>query len=588
MKKVKTTLGVIVVLTFLGVNVVMGQWSYNGTHIYNTNSGYVGIGNNTPLSLLYAGKNMTEPTITVRNLGGAGGASFRMWDNVSGADWKFKATNVGGFKIRDNANSLDVITVEPLSAANSLYIKSGGFVGLGTTTPVQKLDVDGYFELHNTTSYPFFFLNLDPAFPSGNCGMVYEFNNAYRAWMFWDNPENLLRINADNGGGSRNDLTINGTTGNIGIHTPAPSGILEVYNDVNAWVRLESDPAITNYFYHNQDPADGDNQSALEAYQNRNAQNDGIGYYQGATNQAIKGYSEMGDFYCFGVSGFNWDDFGRCGGVMGAQASSAIYWGSLGYKNSGGTGYGGYFTSSTTGSGKGSQGADIGIGIGSWGDLLGADIHGKVYGIYAEGGNYAMFSHGAVYKDNLDVNLQDNGTGTKTALYTNVSTEVTVMTSGTATLSNGRASIAFDPAFASSVSTKEPVVVTVTPIGDCNGVHLTNVNSSGITIVENINGKSNVTVNYIAIGKRAGYENPSLPAELIDANYTSNMASGLHNDADTKTNGEGLYYENGQIVVGKHPSTLPDPNRIVKNQPTPVKSQSPAGNSDESRKPDVK
>jgi hypothetical protein len=98
-------------------------------------------------------------------------------------------------------------------------------------------------------------------------------------------------------------------------------------------------------------------------------------------------------------------------------------------------------------------------------------------------------------------------------------------------------------------------------MGESNGVYLANVTSSGIKVVENNNGRSNVTVNYIAVGRRAGYENPNLSPEVIDASYTSKIARGLHNDADKQTNGEGLYYENGELVVGVHPSTLPDPNK---------------------------
>ena len=193
--------------------------------------------------------------------------------------------------------------------------------------------------------------------------------------------------------------------------------------------------------------------------------------------------------------------------------------------------YGGYFTSSVNGGGKSSDLVETGIGIGAWGELMGADIHGKVYGIYAEGENYAMFSNGDVYKNKLDVHLQDNGAGTNTVLYTNVSTDVTVQTSGAAILSNGNASIAFDPAFTASVSSDAPVIVTVTPIGNSNGVYLAEVSGAGFTVIENNAGKSNVTVNYIAIGKRAGYENPNLPPEVIDPGYTGKMASGLHNDA---------------------------------------------------------
>ncbi|HNS18341.1 MAG TPA: FISUMP domain-containing protein [Bacteroidales bacterium] len=105
--------------------------------------GNVGIGNNAPGSLLYVAKNIGEPMITIRNLGGGGGATYSMVDDLSGANWKFKATTYGGFKIRDQANSLDVLTMEPNSAANTLYIKTGGNVGIGKNAPAEKLDVTG-------------------------------------------------------------------------------------------------------------------------------------------------------------------------------------------------------------------------------------------------------------------------------------------------------------------------------------------------------------------------------------------------------------------------------------------------------------
>ena len=125
----------IVMISFWGLNEATGQWSYNGIHIYNNNSGNVGIGYNSPSTLLHVAKNMTEPTITVQNLGGIGGATYTMMDNVSGANWKFKATNSGGFKIRDHASGLDVFFIEQNATANLLYLKSGGRIGIGTSTP---------------------------------------------------------------------------------------------------------------------------------------------------------------------------------------------------------------------------------------------------------------------------------------------------------------------------------------------------------------------------------------------------------------------------------------------------------------------
>ncbi len=143
MKTLKLLLVLSMVLVYSVLNEVAAQWNYNGTSIYNTNSGNVGIGNDSPNSLLYVAKNMGEPAITVRNMGGGGGATYSMIDDISGANWKFKATSTGGFKIRDQANALDVMIIEPNSAANVLYINAAGNIGIGEANPATKLAVNG-------------------------------------------------------------------------------------------------------------------------------------------------------------------------------------------------------------------------------------------------------------------------------------------------------------------------------------------------------------------------------------------------------------------------------------------------------------
>ena len=206
--------------------------------------------------------------------------------------------------------------------------------------------------------------------------------------------------------------------------------------------------------------------------------------------------------------------------------------------------------------------------------MFGAEIHGNIYGAYIRGENYATYADGMVFKNNLDVHLQENGSAENTALYTSVSTDATVQTSGYATLSGGKANITFDQRFGQAVSETEPIIVTVTPMGSSKGVYLEQVNKNGFTVEENENGKSNVTITYIAIGKRKGYENPKLPQEVIAADYTAKLQQGLHNDADTETDGQGLYYENGQLHVGVHSSTAPDfdrPEAETGLKPEPVK-----------------
>ncbi|KMK63968.1 DUF2793 domain-containing protein [Puniceibacterium sp. IMCC21224] len=76
-------------------------------------SGAVGIGPDaqTDYTLSVAAQTV-EPTILVRNAGGIGGAAFRMIDDLSGGDWKFKTTNDGSFKLRNQTDAVDHLSLD--------------------------------------------------------------------------------------------------------------------------------------------------------------------------------------------------------------------------------------------------------------------------------------------------------------------------------------------------------------------------------------------------------------------------------------------------------------------------------------------
>jgi hypothetical protein len=218
MKTAKFIISITIMLAFLGLNEAVGQWTYNGSHIYNLNSGNVGIGTNSPSYLLHVRKNTTGPTIAIHNSGGIGGAQFEMIDLNSGADWKFKATNNGGFKIRDHGSSLDVIVVEPNSAANCIYVDQYGRVGIGSSSPMDKFHVEGDVSMH--TSYPF--ITLDNTSTSGNAGFIFESDGAYRGWLYYNDASDHLLINAESGTGWRTDLVIK-SSGDICMGTSSPA-----------------------------------------------------------------------------------------------------------------------------------------------------------------------------------------------------------------------------------------------------------------------------------------------------------------------------------------------------------------------------
>lgn len=142
MKKIKIILAAAIVLVALGAN---AQWSSSGDHVYNTNSGNIGIGTTTPESALDVSKFLPEASVIIHNTGDIGGAAFQMIDDHSGSHWKFKSyyVNGGGFKIRDHANANDVIVVQNNARENALYFSSDGNVGIGTTSPASDLAVNG-------------------------------------------------------------------------------------------------------------------------------------------------------------------------------------------------------------------------------------------------------------------------------------------------------------------------------------------------------------------------------------------------------------------------------------------------------------
>lgn len=326
--------------------------------------------------------------------------------------------------------------------------------------------------------------------------------------------------------------------------------------DYTIYAKRELTGNYAGYFSHSGAPSDYVRQFAINASMTNSLLNDGSGYlFLGENSGGIRSLNSYGARYTFGVAAWNYNDDNRCGGVLGCQAN-ATHWGALGYKDSGSNPYGGYFTSNTTGTGKSTSGPTAeGIGIGAWGGLMGADIHGGVYGIYAEGENFALYTNGAIYADGPVVQLQDGGGRDRTALYSSTSTQMTVMTSGQGRLTDGKCAIAFDEDFRNVISQDMPLVITVTPMGPTNGVYVMTSGINGFSVEENNDGESECMFSYIVIGQRAGYEQPQLAGEVISGTFDTSIRQGLHDDSDTQTEGKGLYYQGGRLVTDMPPAT---------------------------------
>ncbi|OQX78571.1 MAG: hypothetical protein B6D61_05175, partial [Bacteroidetes bacterium 4484_249] len=461
-------------------------WEINGNDLYTSVSGNVSIGNLIPYKKLCVFEEFSS-TNSVEDLMGIYRSTTGTPASGLGAGLTFSnEVSNGGYALSGRISSVLENASVPGSIAgmlfetrangglmtDALYLDPDGNIGIGTTNPLAKLDITGGIDLTGQIDHNFSG-SVNATNASGNTPFaMYYIENNYEgdSWGLSAGMKNsnagsssygIFGYNYGTGYGvygksyNSNGTAVfgkNDDSENYGYLGGASYGIYGYHNNGN--FGYIGGPSYS--VYGNLVVADPGNY-AIYGYGTDASGEDGTGYDDSETLGGVKGYNYWGNPYTFGVAGYSYLDYNRSGGTFGAKASAGnVTWGCLAYKNSGGTLYGGYFTSYTSGTGKDSD-VKTNNGIGAYGDLFGADIHGKVYGTYTEGGNYAMFSNGTVFKNDLDVHLQKTG-NSNTVLYTNVSTDATVQTSGYATLSNGESNISFDQAFASAVSSEIPIV----------------------------------------------------------------------------------------------------------------------------------
>jgi len=161
---VPAQLSSLLILTFVGLLVLVfcvqanAQWTTSGSNIYNSNNGNVGIG-------------ITAPT---RKLEVLGGNVFHQWNTTTGSEygiftalnnnhfssnlyfdgqWKMIATGKGAVIAtapNNGGNAFTVYADNTSRAANAaasftqlLVVTMDGKVGIGTSSPTQKLHVEG-------------------------------------------------------------------------------------------------------------------------------------------------------------------------------------------------------------------------------------------------------------------------------------------------------------------------------------------------------------------------------------------------------------------------------------------------------------
>ncbi|MEO0080937.1 MAG: hypothetical protein ABIL25_01425 [candidate division WOR-3 bacterium] len=285
------------------------------------------------------------------------------------------------------------------------------------------------------------------------------------------------------------------------------------------------------------------------------------GYSWDDPNGGIIGLQDWGNTYSAGTIGVTWDDYGRTAGAFGGMIlnSSGLIgtWGALGYYSSTSARYGGYGTTAWT------SGSGDGFGCGWYGGLMGGWLRGDVYGAHVKGNRYALYTDGNSYTNGVSAVLHNTGTK-REATYVPTSVNVEVYASGISELKDGEASVTFGAAFSDIVSGEVPVVVTVTPMGECeNQVYLASVDQNGFTVRESNSGKSSTKFAWIAVGRRAGYEQkPELPEELAATDFDQKMERVMFNENDTRNSALPMWFDGTKLHFEPRPQGPKLPKRI--------------------------
>ena len=359
--------------------------------------------------------------------------------------------------------------------------------------------------------------------------------------------------------------TFSGTTNYVVKFTGATAGGNSQIQDNGTATSINIAPSNSyrQYVYDSQLTADGDGQASIYAYRTRDSGNDGTGYGQSTTNNALKAYNFWGDVYTFGVGGWSYNDYSRTGGVIGAETSGS-YWGSLGYRSSGLLNYGVYGSAGyASGAGLLPSTSVIGIGGGFYGDLIGSTSQGSVIGQLNSGDLFAQYNIGNVYTLGKNVELVKVN-ATVTPVYTVSSTESTIYSKGTINLVNGTAYVAFTSEYASLLG--ENPVVTATPNGECNGLYIVSADKNGFTVKELMGGTSNATISWIAVGNRVDNDKMELATQIVSApDFDRNVQQVLYSDGNIEGAAKGIWWDGTTIQFGDLPSHLTQVKRTAAN-----------------------
>ncbi|MBI1288040.1 MAG: hypothetical protein GC178_10750 [Flavobacteriales bacterium] len=193
-----------------------GDWTVSGNNIYNSNSGFVGVGTTTPNRKLTVGAPYSINMTPIMSVNTTGNQPLLIGETTTP-----KAVMIGydGNDIQGRSGT-NLITNSDL-----VLNKYGGNVGVGSATPISKIDVSGSGWFRS----------------SGGGGLASSAGTGLR--VFYDSPSNIGQLFAyDYTNAVAKDLAFQLPGGNVGVGTNGPTQKV----DVNGKIRMRTG-ATTGY-----------------------------------------------------------------------------------------------------------------------------------------------------------------------------------------------------------------------------------------------------------------------------------------------------------------------------------------------------
>ena len=231
------------------------DWTLNGTHMYNANTGNIGIGTTSPTSKLNIVTSAGSPLLELEGSGlGGGGLHFTYKNNTEG--YEIRGDDQGGINLEATGNHK--ISFET-NSYERMRITGLGNVGIGTTAPGKISGSSKYFtlsrgdgaggpstndnvslELHGGSSSPLGVQSKIEFIARSTNGFDINTGRIELTNTSGNTGKGIMRFYTNPGSGLLERLTIT-ETGEVGIGTTNPSEKLEVIGNIKS-----SDQVIAN------------------------------------------------------------------------------------------------------------------------------------------------------------------------------------------------------------------------------------------------------------------------------------------------------------------------------------------------------